>query len=86
MKDAVLYSGNAFEEMERFSEADLKSMTQAPPPDKSQFVSDGRKLQNIIFLQSFFYVKFFSCIKTKILLQFSSVLRYEIPPLSCVRR
>lgn len=42
MKDAVLYSGSALEEMERISEEDLKSITEAPPADKSQFVSIAR--------------------------------------------
>ncbi|TRZ06993.1 hypothetical protein HGM15179_020113, partial [Zosterops borbonicus] len=37
VKDAVLYSGSALEEMERISEEDLKSITEAPPADKSQF-------------------------------------------------
>ncbi|XP_073533270.1 parathyroid hormone/parathyroid hormone-related peptide receptor isoform X3 [Phyllobates terribilis] len=48
VKDAVLYSGNPFEEMERFSETDLKSMTEAPPADKSQFV--GCKVTVTFFL------------------------------------
>ncbi|XP_025063127.1 parathyroid hormone/parathyroid hormone-related peptide receptor isoform X2 [Alligator sinensis] len=39
VKDAVLYSGSALEEMERISEEDLKSITEAPPADKSQFVN-----------------------------------------------
>jgi len=39
VKDAVLYSGSALEEMERMSEEDLKSITEAPPADKLQFVS-----------------------------------------------
>lgn len=42
VKDAVLYSGSALEEMERISEEDLKSITEAPPADKSQFVSTAR--------------------------------------------
>lgn len=42
VKDAVLYSGSALEEMERISEEDLKSITEAPPADKSQFVSIAR--------------------------------------------
>lgn len=42
VKDAVLYSGSALEEMERISEEDLKSITEAPPADKSQFVSLAR--------------------------------------------
>lgn len=42
VKDAVLYSGSALEEMERTSEEDLKSITEAPPADKSQFVSIAR--------------------------------------------
>lgn len=42
VKDAVLYSGSALEEMERISEEDLKSITEAPPADKSQFVSITR--------------------------------------------
>lgn len=44
VKDAVLYSGSALEEMERISEEDLKSITEAPPADKSQFVSVPRAL------------------------------------------
>ncbi|XP_075684031.1 parathyroid hormone/parathyroid hormone-related peptide receptor [Rhinoderma darwinii] len=48
VKDAVLYSGNAFEEIEHFSESDLKSMTEAPPADKSQFV--GCKVVVTFFL------------------------------------
>ncbi|XP_066440955.1 parathyroid hormone/parathyroid hormone-related peptide receptor [Eleutherodactylus coqui] len=48
VKDAVLYSGNPLEEMERFSETDLKSMMEAPPADKSQFV--GCKVTVTFFL------------------------------------
>ncbi|KAK2514024.1 Pth1r [Columba guinea] len=48
VKDAVLYSGSALEEMERISEEDLKSITEAPPADKSQFV--GCKVAVIFFL------------------------------------
>ncbi|XP_014432358.1 parathyroid hormone/parathyroid hormone-related peptide receptor isoform X2 [Pelodiscus sinensis] len=48
VKDAVLYSGSALEEMERLSEEDLKSITEAPPADKSQFV--GCKVAVTFFL------------------------------------
>ncbi|XP_054046318.1 parathyroid hormone/parathyroid hormone-related peptide receptor isoform X2 [Rissa tridactyla] len=48
IKDAVLYSGSALEEMERISEEDLKSITEAPPADKSQFV--GCKVAVTFFL------------------------------------
>ncbi|XP_040978423.1 parathyroid hormone/parathyroid hormone-related peptide receptor isoform X1 [Aquila chrysaetos chrysaetos] len=48
VKDAVLYSGSALEEMERISEEDLKSITEAPPADKSQFV--GCKVAVTFFL------------------------------------
>ena len=39
VKDVVLYSGSAMEDMERITVEDLKSITEAPPADKTQFVS-----------------------------------------------
>ncbi|XP_075070260.1 parathyroid hormone/parathyroid hormone-related peptide receptor [Mixophyes fleayi] len=48
VKDAVLYSGNALEEIERFSEEDFRMITEAPLPDKSQFV--GCKVAVTFFL------------------------------------
>ncbi|MEE6467504.1 hypothetical protein FKM82_007273 [Ascaphus truei] len=48
VKDAVLYSGSALEEMERISQEDLKSITEAPPADKAYFV--GCKLAVTFFL------------------------------------
>lgn len=39
IKDVVLYSGSALEDMERVSVEDLKSITEAPPANKTQFVS-----------------------------------------------
>ncbi|KAJ1099047.1 hypothetical protein NDU88_004151, partial [Pleurodeles waltl] len=48
VKDAVLYSGSALEEMDRISEEDLKSLTQPFLPDKSQFV--GCKIAVTFFL------------------------------------
>nr|XP_034959509.1 parathyroid hormone/parathyroid hormone-related peptide receptor-like [Zootoca vivipara] len=48
VKDAVLYSGSALEEMERISEEDFKSITEAPPADKSQLV--GCKVAVTLFL------------------------------------
>ncbi|XP_063780585.1 parathyroid hormone/parathyroid hormone-related peptide receptor [Pseudophryne corroboree] len=46
VKDAVLYSGNTWEEIERFS--DFKSITEAPPADKSELV--GCKVAVTFFL------------------------------------
>ncbi|XP_034619732.1 parathyroid hormone/parathyroid hormone-related peptide receptor [Trachemys scripta elegans] len=48
VKDAVLYSGSALEEMEHLSEEDLMSITEAPPADKSQFM--GCKVVVTFFL------------------------------------
>ncbi|KAM4689822.1 parathyroid hormone/parathyroid hormone-related peptide receptor [Discoglossus pictus] len=48
VKDAVLYSGSALEEMDRISEDDLKSITEVPPADKAQFV--GCKVAVTFFL------------------------------------
>ncbi|NXG53450.1 PTH1R protein, partial [Psilopogon haemacephalus] len=48
VKDAVLYSWSALEEMERISEEDFKSITEAPPADKSQYV--GCKVAVTFFL------------------------------------
>lgn len=39
VKDVVLYSGSALENMERVTVEDLKSITEAPPASKTQFVS-----------------------------------------------
>lgn len=39
VKDLVLYSGSALETMERNTVEDLKSITEAPPANKTQFVS-----------------------------------------------
>ena len=39
VKDVVLYSGSALENMERVTVEDLKSITEAPPANKTQFVS-----------------------------------------------
>jgi len=39
VKDVVLYSGAALQEMERFTVEDLKSITEAPPANKTHFVS-----------------------------------------------
>ena len=39
VKDVVLYSGSVLEDMERVSVEDLKSITEAPPANKTQFVS-----------------------------------------------
>ncbi|KAI4896931.1 hypothetical protein NFI96_003075 [Prochilodus magdalenae] len=38
VKDVVLYSGAALEETERVTVEDLKSITEAPPASKAQFV------------------------------------------------
>ncbi|KAK6490958.1 parathyroid hormone/parathyroid hormone-related peptide receptor-like, partial [Huso huso] len=48
VKDAVLYSGLALEDMEQVSVEDLKSITEAPPTDKMQFV--GCKVAVTLFL------------------------------------
>ncbi|KAK6492093.1 parathyroid hormone/parathyroid hormone-related peptide receptor-like [Huso huso] len=48
VKDAVLYSGSALEDMEQVSVEDLKSITEAPPADKTQFV--GCKVAVTLFL------------------------------------
>lgn len=47
VKDVVLYSGSALENMERVTVEDLKSITEAPPASKTQFVS---------YLYSFIYL------------------------------
>ncbi|XP_069013712.1 parathyroid hormone/parathyroid hormone-related peptide receptor [Embiotoca jacksoni] len=39
VKDVVLYSGSALENMERVTVEDLKSITEAPPANKTQFIS-----------------------------------------------
>lgn len=39
VKDMALYSGDVLGEMERVSVEDLKSITEAPPGNKTQFVS-----------------------------------------------
>lgn len=39
VKDVVLYPGSALENMERVTVEDLKSITEAPPANKTQFVS-----------------------------------------------
>lgn len=43
VKDVVLYSGSVLEDMERVSVEDLKSITEAPPANKTQFVSTEDK-------------------------------------------
>ena len=43
VKDVVLYSGSAMEDMERVTVEDLKSITEAPPADKTQFVRLAQK-------------------------------------------
>ncbi|KAJ8272961.1 hypothetical protein GJAV_G00095550 [Gymnothorax javanicus] len=48
VKDVVLYSGSALEEMERVSVEDLKSITEVPPADKAQFI--GCKMAVTLFL------------------------------------
>uniref|UniRef100_W5MT80 Parathyroid hormone/parathyroid hormone-related peptide receptor n=1 Tax=Lepisosteus oculatus TaxID=7918 RepID=W5MT80_LEPOC len=48
VKDDVLYSGSALEEMERISVEDLKSITEAPLADKTQFI--GCKVVVTLFL------------------------------------
>lgn len=39
VKDVVLYSGAALQEMESITVEDLKSITEAPPANKTKFVS-----------------------------------------------
>lgn len=39
VKDVVLYSGSTLENMERVTVEELKSITEAPPANKTQFVS-----------------------------------------------
>ncbi|XP_030606861.1 parathyroid hormone/parathyroid hormone-related peptide receptor [Archocentrus centrarchus] len=39
VKDVVLYSGSTLENMERVTVEDLKSITEAPPANKTQFIS-----------------------------------------------
>lgn len=51
VKDVVLYSGAALQEMERITVEDLKSITEAPPANKTQFVSAAH-------IQSYLTVKF----------------------------
>uniref|UniRef100_A0AAR2IVX2 Parathyroid hormone/parathyroid hormone-related peptide receptor n=1 Tax=Pygocentrus nattereri TaxID=42514 RepID=A0AAR2IVX2_PYGNA len=48
VKDVVLYSGAALEEMDRVTVEDLKSITEAPPANKAQFV--GCKIVVTLFL------------------------------------
>ncbi|XP_034144540.1 parathyroid hormone/parathyroid hormone-related peptide receptor isoform X1 [Esox lucius] len=48
VKDVVLYSGSALEDMEKVSVEDLKSITEAPPANKTQFV--GCKVAVTLFL------------------------------------
>lgn len=56
VKDVVLYSGSALENMERVTVEDLKSITEAPPASKTQFVSSlsfflcKKKTVDIFFL------------------------------------
>lgn len=46
VKDVVLYSGSALENMERVTVEDLKSITEAPPANKTQFVSTPTHLKH----------------------------------------
>ena len=46
VKDIVLYSGSALENMERVTVEDLKSITEAPPANKTQFVSTPTRLEH----------------------------------------
>ncbi|XP_018603155.1 parathyroid hormone/parathyroid hormone-related peptide receptor [Scleropages formosus] len=48
VKDVVLYSGSALEEVERVSVEDLKSITEAPTADKTQLI--GCKIVVTLFL------------------------------------
>ncbi|TNN67554.1 Parathyroid hormone/parathyroid hormone-related peptide receptor [Liparis tanakae] len=48
VKDVVLYSGSALENMERVTVEDLKSITEAPPSNKTQFI--GCKVVVTLFL------------------------------------
>lgn len=44
VKDIVLYSGSALEDVERVTVEDLKSITEAPTANKTQFVSTATAL------------------------------------------
>lgn len=46
VKDVVLYSGSTLENMERVTVEELKSITEAPPANKTQFVSTEYKIKN----------------------------------------
>ncbi|KAG1933691.1 parathyroid hormone/parathyroid hormone-related peptide receptor [Pimephales promelas] len=48
VKDVVLYSGAALQEMERITVEDLKSITEAPPANKTHFI--GCKVAVTLFL------------------------------------
>ncbi|XP_072297849.1 parathyroid hormone/parathyroid hormone-related peptide receptor [Eucyclogobius newberryi] len=48
VKDIVLYSGSAIEDIHRVTVEDLKSITEAPPADKTQFI--GCKVAVTLFL------------------------------------
>lgn len=48
VKDIVLYSGSAIDDMHRVTVEDLKSITEAPPADKTQFI--GCKVAVTLFL------------------------------------
>ncbi|KAF4116926.1 parathyroid hormone/parathyroid hormone-related peptide receptor [Onychostoma macrolepis] len=48
VKDVVLYSGAALQEMERITVEDLKSITEAPPANKTKFI--GCKVAVTLFL------------------------------------
>lgn len=45
VKDVVLYSGSALENMERVTVEDLKSITEAPAASKTQFVSTPTRVE-----------------------------------------
>ncbi len=51
MKDVVLYSGAALQEMERITVEDLKSITEAPPANKTKFVSAAH-IQSLYLVKS----------------------------------
>lgn len=42
VKDVVLYSGSALEDVQRVTVEELKSITEAPPSNKAHFVSANR--------------------------------------------